>query len=248
MSRRNPIEDIDWRVRVATPIVSDTIDDDGNVLYQKGTPVTVSTFTKHNDREIGFDNPSATALFLNQSKKAFDHAINIHPFMRDWPPEGKNPTAMVYDYIEEMCSSIVFAYVAIEAFANEEIPENYVYEAERENDSGIFVVQHLGKDKIERMVSLSEKLSTILPEVFEIESPKGSTAWEGFVQLRRLRDRIIHLKTKDRDYSKHGDMYPDSIWKDLLNPDQRDYPLIAKSIILSFKSDTSYHWLEYCPF
>jgi len=154
----------------------------------------------------------------------------------------------VYDYLESICAAIIFAFTALEAFANEEIPEDFIYEVEEQTEAGVYLVRKFDKSQIERNFSLSEKLVNILPIVMNMPSPKGNKEWEGFVHLRRFRDRIIHLKSEDRYCSKHGNMYPESIWSDLLDPKQRNYPAIAKEIILCFKSEKSAHWLKYCPF
>jgi hypothetical protein len=75
-----PIERIDWRHRVATTVAEDLQGPDGEIEYEEGTSVAVSTLVKHGDREIGFGDPSATALFLNQSHKSFAEAMRLHPF------------------------------------------------------------------------------------------------------------------------------------------------------------------------
>jgi hypothetical protein len=243
---RKPIEKIDWRHSFATSTAEDTLGAKGK--DSKGTPVTLATFARYNEREISFGDPSATALFLNQSYKAFEIAKRINPFQQGQPPTRKNISTKVYDYLEAICASIIFAYTALEAFANEKIPDGFVYEVEETRDSGIIAVRQFDKEIIEREFSLSDKLASILPSVKKTPSPKGTNDWEGFVHLRRLRDRIVHMKSKDREHSKHGNMYPESIWNDLLNPSQRHYPSIAKSMILHFEAVDSVHWLKYCPF
>lgn len=247
--QKEPIEEIDWRHRVATFIKEDSLSPGGKVIYKKGTPVTVSTFAKYNNIEVGFGDPSAPALFLNQAYKAFETANEINPFLTNTPALVNSiSTAKIFDYLEAICASIIFAHTALEAFTNEEIPDEFVYEIEETTESGIVVVRQYNKEQIERKFSLSEKLASVLPKVMNIQSPKGKKLWGGFVHLKKLRDRIIHMKSKDRTHSKHGNMYPESIWSDLLDPKQRHYPSIAKSIILHFKAKDSVHWLKYCPF
>ena len=245
---RNPIEDIDWRHRVATFISEDSRNSEGKVIYKKGAPVTLSTFAKYDDREIGFGDPSAPALFLNQSYKSLSEALDLHLFLSDWPPSDEEPTSRIFDYLELVTASIVFAYSALESFANEEVPAEFIFEREEELESGLVVVRQFAKDEIERSLSLSEKLASVLPKALDMPSPKGEKPWQGFVYLQRFRNRLIHLKSSDRVHSKAEEMYPDSIWNDLLNPDQLDYPSIAKSMILWFKDTADTHWLKYCPF
>jgi len=220
----------------------------GKATYEKGTPITLSTFAKYGDREIGFGDPNATALFLNQSHKSFEEALKLQPFIGDWPPADQDPTTRVYDYLELICASITFAYTALEAFANEELPDDFIYEFEEQTDSGLYVVRQSDKEQIEHRFSLSEKLATVLPQALGKSSPKGTSSWEGFVHMRRLRDRIIHMKSSDRKHSKGDNMHPKSIWNDILDPDQRHYPSISKVMILHFKQENDAHWLKYCPF
>jgi hypothetical protein len=246
---KEPIEELDWRHRVATFITQDSLSPRGEVLYKKGTPVSVTTFAKYKNIEIGFGDPSATALFLNQAHKSFVVAKELNPFQKKTIERKENIlTAKVYDYLEAISASIIFSHTALEAFANEEIPDNFVYEVEETAESGLIVVKYYDKEQLERKFSLSEKLASVLPKAMNLPSPKGEKIWDGFVYLRRLRDRLIHLKSKDRAHSKHDNMYPESIWSTLLNPEQKNYPLIAKSIILHFKKIDSAHWLKYCPF
>jgi hypothetical protein len=247
--RKEPIEEIDWRHRVATFTTKDSFSPSGDVIYKKGTPVTLTTYAKYNETEIGFGDPSASALFLNQAHKSFQVANEINPFRAMQSTTVHNiSTTKIYDYLEAICASIIFALTSLEAFTNEEIPNDFIYEVEETTESGISVMRHYNKEEIERKFSLSEKLASVLPKVKNIPSPKGEKVWDGFVKVKRLRDRIIHMKSKDRVHSKHENMYPESIWSDLLNPNQPYFPSIAKSMILHFKPKDSAHWLKYCPF
>jgi len=246
MSEERPaILDIDWRYRAVTTLAEDWVSPYTRVLHEKGTPISVSTFVKHGERRIHIGDPSAPALFLSQSHKAYEQALQIHPFLGDWSPAGaRDSSVTVYDYLEHIMASVIFTYTAIEAFANEEIPEDFTYETQ--TSSGLFVVYQ--KESIERKVSLDGKLATVLPQVKGKPSPKGLRVWEGYVHLRRLRHRIVHLKSTDRARSKGRNLFPDSIWSELLHPQQPNYPLIAKNMILHFCEEENVHWLKYCPF
>lgn len=209
----------------------------------------VTTCVKYDDREIAFGDPSASALFLNQSHTTFSKAMAMHPFRVERLPDGfEDRSTMTYDFLELVCASIVFAYTALEAFVNEELSDDYVYEREEKSQGGVYVVRHFDKEQIERRLSLSEKLARVLPKAKDGPSPKGTAIWEGFVHLRRLRDRIVHMKSEDRRRSQGHDKYPDSVWRDLLDPNLRNYPVDAKAIILFFKHDDEAHWLKHCPF
>ena len=188
---RSPILDVDWRYRVATTLEEDWVSPYTNTLYKKGTPVIKPAFVEHGERRIRIGFPSAPALFLSQSHKAHEQALRIHPFLGKWPPvPGKDPSVTAYDYLELIMASVIFSYTALEAFANEEIPDDFTYEMKR--TSGVLVPRD--KEWVERNLSLDEKLATVLPQVTGKPTPKGSKVWQGYVGLRKLRHRIVHLK------------------------------------------------------
>lgn len=243
------IESLDWRYRAATVVTEDHLGPGGQVLAAKGTPITATTFVNYGDKKIGFGDPSATALFLNQSHKAYIEAMRLHPYGSEWLPRTyDDATTRVFDYLEAICASIIFAYAALEAFVNEELPEDHVFERQEQRSSGIHVVRQFDKEQIQRHLRLDEKLATVLPRATGKPSPKGTSIWEGFVRLRKLRDRVVHLKSEDRKRSNVHDLYPKSIWSDLLSPGQLDFPAIAKSMILHFKHDDKAYWVKRCPF
>lgn len=240
-----PIESIDWRYRAATTLTKDWKSPDTGILYEKGSSITVVTYIKHGEKRIRIGDPSAPALFLSLSYKFHEQALKKHPFLVDCPISNKkDPIIVTYDYLELIMASIIFAYTAIEAFANEELPEDFKYEEKRK--SGLFIVRT--KEWIERNVSLDEKLATLIPKVTNKPLPKGSKIWGNYVHLRRLRHRIIHLKTRDSERSRGENLYSDSIWSKILEPQQLNYPLIAKNMILHFRDKDDAHWLKYCPF
>ena len=244
MTRNAKKARLDWRYRTVTTLASQWTSPHTGVTYPPGTPVSKSTFVRHNDRELKIGDPSGPALFLDLSHKAFTEALRIHPFLVAAPsPKNVDPSRSTYDYLENIISSVLFSFTALEAWANEEIPEDYRHEQQRR--TGIFVL--LAKPSIERRVDLNEKLATILPQVKNVPSPKGTKVWQQYVTLKNMRDRIVHLKSADRRTSNDRDLFPDSIWSKLLDPTQDNYPLYAKQMILHFIPSDRYHWLKYCP-
>ncbi len=216
------------------------------MIYKKGTPVSVSTFIAHNDQKLVIGDPSAPALFLSQSHQAYINALHIHPFEKG-PLIGDESTVskIVYSYLEYISASIIFAYTALEVFANEEIPEKFMFETKKTMTK--LSIAH-SKKSIERYISLDDKLGSVLPKAIGVSSPRGLAIWSKFVDLRRLRDRIIHLKSEDRQVSKVNNLYPKTIWSELMAPDQPYFPLIAKNMMLHFRDKDQTHWLKYCPF
>ena len=164
--------------------------------------------------------------------RAYSKVKSIDPlFLFDEHPQGiwpDNQTAL-FDFLEELISHVVFSFTALEAFANEAIPDNFSY---------TFVVgrtgeeRTYGKDEIERRINLDEKLDIVLPQIYKLASPKGGSLWEKYKTIKKARDRIIHLKSVDKRASGPED---ETIWGTLLR--MHDEPLCdyAHSMIGYFK-------------
>ncbi len=180
---------VDWRYRVVTSLAKDVVLPSGKTAI-KGTAVSVSTFFKHDKTMLSIGDPSAPALYLSLAHKAYTKSLKLHPFKN--PISSSNEyelSTKVYDYLEQISATVIFAFSALEAFANEALPDKFTHEAKKR--SGIFVA--FQKDSIERHISLDEKLGDVLPKALGRPSPKGSQIWSDYIVLRRLRDRLIHL-------------------------------------------------------
>ena len=64
---------------------------------------------------------------------------------------------------------LVFAYTALESFANDEIPDKFTYSVEETKSTEVY-----NKSQIERFLSMQVKLGDILPGVCSVPSPKGA--------------------------------------------------------------------------
>jgi hypothetical protein len=173
---------------------------------------------------VGFGLPSAPGLFLSLAYKAFVSYRDVeiltlfepHPAQGVWSDDHKP----LLDYCEQFAAHVVFAFTALEAFANEVISNNlgdYAYTTVRQAQRGKpgQKVTYRGAE-LERNVSLSEKLAQVLPKGLNVASPKGLHIWREYKSLKKWRDRIIHLKMADREPS--GPEF-ESIWGDMLrNP------------------------------
>jgi hypothetical protein len=160
---------VDWRTRIVTYLAAPFHSPSGKT-YPAGTPVKLATLVKHQSREISITDPSPPALFLNRAIKSYNEAGLIHPLKEENFKnliKGDN-SEQAFNYLEAMMACIVFSFTALEAFANELIPEDY--HRNMENEDGVSIPR--GKDWIENHTSLDEKLSRILPEVI-FTKPKG---------------------------------------------------------------------------
>ena len=131
---------------------------------------------------------------------------------------------------EQFAAHVVFAFTALESFANEVTARGYKYTTTRStkrSKSGEKVTYE--GEALERNVSLNEKLAQVLPDALGVASPKGLHLWRDYKSLKEWRDRIIHLKSADRQ--AHGPEVP-SIWGDMLrNPKE---PFCDKNKIIKF--------------
>lgn len=113
----------------------------------------------YSGKEFSFSPPNNISLSLSLMKKSLKKAQAILGELLS--KHGKtikkdveqNP--FLFDYLEEIQTSVIFSYIAIEGFANAVIPENYSYE--RINERGI--KETWSKENIERWMSTSEKVS-----------------------------------------------------------------------------------------
>ena len=140
--------------------------------------------------------PNEISLSLNISKKARENSTRLRTELThklDSVGESlfNDEASLAYDFLEETQKAIIFSYKAIESFCNEAIPDDYIYR--KTNSRGI--EEHYRKEQIERWITTSEKVSEILPSVFNCASPKGEKFWSNFKNLERLRNDIIHSKS-----------------------------------------------------
>ena len=71
------------------------------------------------------------------------------------------------------------------------------------------------KSQVERHINLDDKISIIFPSILEVKTPKGTAVWQEYIQLKKLRDRIIHMKSDDR---KSTGPEENTIWYELFKP------------------------------
>ena len=208
----------------------------------------ISTTEKVGSEILNFGLPSSPGLFLNLAlncKKQVDQ-INLencfdkHPAPQGtWPEDHKK----LFDFFELMVSQIIFSYSAIEAFANIKIPSDFIYRTKRSDKK---FIEEYDKEQAERYVSLDGKLDKILPQVFNVKTPCGTKLWENYQHIKKLRDRLIHLKSSDTTSSG-----PEvkTIWGDLMRNQKTDFPRQVHELIghYIFK-ETGHRWFKKFPY
>lgn len=232
----------DWRLQTTTHLAEDWVSPWTGVKSPKGTRITVVSVVQLTKKKLlTVPIPNATATMLNAAAIAYDNARRLRAgsdidktLKKEFSFHSEKDAL---DYIERMIEAIVLAFSAIEAFANESIPADFVYARHKRSE---ILLEAANKETIERHSSIDEKLTSVLPEVFGCASPKGMRCWQDYKQLKDARDRIIHMKTEDR---KSSGPDVDTVWKAIiLTPAPH---LAAKEIIDHFvkamKSQPQWH-------
>ncbi|WP_188150708.1 hypothetical protein [Teredinibacter waterburyi] len=238
--------DNDWRMEDFGFLAEDTRIPGTNQVAPRGSQVTRRSIAKLNkNKHVSIVLPNATALCLSSAKRSWDSAQKIRKRSGIDSSIKKEvsfeSTSESFDYIEAVMESIVMSFTALEDFVNENIPDDYLYHCNRKSE---IILETLDKQEIERWLSLDEKLSIVLPQSRNMETPKGQRCWEGYRELRKIRDRIIHMKKEDRRSS--GPEIP-TIWHKLLKINASH--MQAKAVIDFFvkQSDKPPRWYEEYP-
>jgi len=209
----NPEQYDVFDARINKPICIKSIEngvEKGSMVFQEMDEI---NFRKN---QLSYFPPNNVALLLSVNKKhlqkakeLFDEQINPnkvnHSFVEtetDKKKFLKEKSKIVADYIELIQTSIVFGYTTLEAFANLSIPIDYEYLVTIKNKG---IKEVYDKDAIERWINLGEKLSKILPSIYETKKIEKEKFWSYFIKLEKLRNEIIHQKsiTRTEFYKKY---------------------------------------------
>lgn len=152
---------------------------------------------KIDNREISLSLPNEIGLSLNIFTKARDQAENLLEKLKKDMENNKDfyneNVSLFYDYIEQIQIASVFSYKAVEAFCNATIPNDFIYK--KTNSKGVQEIYQIFQ--IEKWIPTSEKLTEIIPNILNCESPKQIKCWSMFKELENLRNEIIHSKKKN---------------------------------------------------
>lgn len=218
---------------------------------------TASTNAKMGGQEVSFAVPAHAALCLNLSHKAFQQ-LKGYQLDQIFTDTGKGVQVLpgnltkLFNAFECLLVNTVFAVTALEAYANQSIPDDFVFSKLRQDQK---CNESYDKMQIERNLSLDVKLSEVLPQILGIPLLKGEQLWHDYKLLRETRDRIIHVKTADLGIH---DREAKSIWAILLERRNVDASIIAHAVIKRFpqKHDPSSSpvaagrnvWVDLYPF
>lgn len=152
--------------------------------------------TKIAGTDIAFSAPNEIALALGASRSAFNRVKNkkkeLLALAKDKGTIHGNDATPFYDALEDLQISIIFSFKAVESLCNTLIPDDYVYETK--DSKGI--IQRYPKEQIERWISTSDKVKRVIPKIIECPNPCDQPFWNDFKALERLRNELIHSKSK----------------------------------------------------
>jgi hypothetical protein len=233
----------DWRLQAVTTITKDAKLFTGREV-KKGDTVKKYIQVNFNKGSLGFGVPNSIALLLNLSHKLFQESksqFNNLPINRSSKLiQDIDEDKEIFDFYETFFASIILSYTSIESFANEYIPDNYIYERTIKGQK-----EFLNKQDIERKLPLDEKLLRILPKEMGVKFSTRSNRGPIYKSLKNKRDRIIHMKSKDRypDPKKFPKLQQkrlsDNIWNALISDPLFDGHEIALDIISHFVGSLS---------
>nr|WP_288837157.1 hypothetical protein [uncultured Flavobacterium sp.] len=175
---------------------------------------------KHADKSIIYFSPNNISLSLSLMKKSYKKSQKqLNKLLENRNEKliklSENDKDVLYEYFESITTSIIFAYIAVESFANAAIPEDYIYE--KINDRKI--KESWTKENIERWLSTSQKISEILPIVLKTDDIKEQALWLEFKKLEKIRNDIVHQKTIESGTKLDSDLYNKLLEKDIFKTD-----------------------------
>lgn len=212
---------INFMSRSNRPLACIDKDDDQCVFFQE------IISAKLERKKINFSRPNEISLSMSIAKKSLEKALDIRKGILKCMESTKSNDFFgrgvdeVYDYLEEVQKTVIFSYKAIEALCNSAIPEGYAY-TKGLTKKGISEVYD--KSAIERWLSTTEKVSKILPDIYNCASPINKSFWGHFKKLEELRNEIIHSKSSTSS----------TLLSELLSSDIKKYFDSCESLLLYF--------------
>jgi hypothetical protein len=240
----------DWRLQAVTTLSKPYRSPAGDVS-PVGTAVELITFISFLGQQLVASIASPPALLLSLAARlatSADPAIQaLESLKLDTTHNARRAhqigNGAFFSALEDLIGCTVFSVTALEAFANQTIPDGYNYETLRSDNR---CTEVFNKEQLERHIPLDVKLDVILPAVCKVPSPKGTRLWQQYVTMRRLRDRVVHLKSSDMKPSEQSDQ-ADYLWSLLLSQEVRQFPRYALQVMSHYYPAEKPRWLRKCP-
>lgn len=218
----------------------------GAPSHKAGSVVAQAASVKmDNGAVLGFTLPSAPAMALDiaaQSASSAMKSLRSFAWHDVLTPDGpgfsiaSKDTSELFDFFQLCMAVSAFSFQALEVFCNQSIGRSV---------KGPTIVKCRGKrvsltaEELERQLSTTEKLSQVLPGIFNIPTPKGKKVWEPFKELQGSRDSAVHLKSNHQYAVDENTLY-----YQFLTGKFEHYPRAAADMISYFHKGEDPRWLK----
>jgi hypothetical protein len=226
----------DWRIAAITQIAQDVpAAYPGGPSHKKGSFLTLAHHESHpRYGKLGFTTPHATALSLSVAVKNASIATETKKkiVLIDSPsPTGKakhiGPDGVLFDYLEYSMVAVNFSFQSLESYCNSIVARtDDVDSIEIKTKEGN---KTYSKKEIERNLSTEEKLLLVIPSILKLKNPKDTIQWHNFKKLKKIRDDIIHMKSRDMYSTISGDA--SSLFYELFEYPPLVFPKISFELI-----------------
>jgi hypothetical protein len=236
----------DWRLQAWSTLAEPFADPQTGYVFPAGAEVVQYSYVRWGrGHALGLPVPNGTAVFLNLSGTAYHQATALLNDRERLSTRGSNSVFLKdadgITWTENMAAAVVFAVSALEAFANETIPEDYIWTRPA---GGKQRQKGYDRREIERFLPLDTKLGDILPTILAAGNPRDTETWVRYLELKETRDRLIHLKDRDRHGSGPD---ADTVWGALVGMAAPHTTSLALIDFLLENASQRPHWRQLCP-
>lgn len=189
--------------------------------------------------KISITMPEMTALYLNISNKNYLSSRKyISNFNKDKTTWYVHLEEEAFNYLEDIIVAIVFAISVLEVFFNQLLLDkdrNVILWVEKMKD---WKERSLKVEDIE-WLSLEIKITEILPIMFDLKDVNLEKIISQFKALNKLRNDIIHLKSKD--LKQNINIKNIILWKRIFDQSKKNPSTTSINIIKFFYENS---WIE----
>ncbi len=152
---------------------------------------------------------------------------------------GGEHVSTLFGYFEQCMVTVIFAYQALELFANYCIAEKA--------EHPIMVIRdkkpkQYRPDELERKLSTEDKFLKVLPQIYSKKLDPSSGQAKDLRHLKEVRDATVHLKS--RDHYVRGKIDDESVYHRFLNNDPLAYVQTSIRIMRHFVEPEKVRWLD----
>ncbi len=243
----------DSRLRAIATLTTEQRSPSTGAVYPLGARVELCGFVRFRRNLVRIPVPDPAAVCISLARRLGSQGAAFFRLRLDAQcvrsAQGHRHFALVgeaelFDAYEDLIACVVFSHAALEVFANDKIPDDFQLSPDRVKKCKVECRSPRSKDEIERWVSLDNKLKHLLPAICSVQPPSGR-AWQRYADLKRLRDRLVHLKSTDwkRSVPENAD---DWLWTRMMSGEAAEAPEIALDVISHYYPDTQQRprWLR----